>query len=147
KRPQLGWYTISLTETEQRRQAIAARLPQLKVDALLVSSPANVPYLSDYSGSNGLLLFRCERAHFFSEPRYAIASQQISCKVHVVKGPLIGGVAAVLKRKRFKKIGFETAWMRFEDYGKLKDTLPLGSSLHPVGRIVEEQRMVKSPGE
>ncbi len=117
------------------------------MDALLVSSAANVRYLSDYSGSNGLLLIGSDEAHFFTDPRYAIASQQISCKVHVVKGPLTGGVAAVLKRKRFKKIGFETAWMRFEEYAKLKDSLPLGSSLYPVGRIVEEQRMVKSQAE
>ena len=37
--------------------------------------------------------------------------------------------------------------MRHEDFAKLKEVLPLGSSLHPVGRIIEEQRMVKSPGE
>jgi Xaa-Pro aminopeptidase len=137
-----------LTEIEQRRQAIAARLPRLKVDALLVSSPANVRYLSDYTGSNGFILITRDQAHFFTDPRYAIeASQGITCKVHVTKGPLIAGVSALLKRKRLKKIGFESAWLRYEDYAKLKDALPLAVGLHPVGRIVEEQRMVKSAGE
>ena len=136
-----------MTEIEQRRQAIQGRLAQLKVDALLVSSRANVRYLSDYSGSNGLILLTEAEAHFFTDPRYAIAARTISGKVHVAKGPLIAAVAAVLKRKRFKKIGFESAWMRFTDYSKLKEALPLGAGLHPVGLVVEELRMVKSPME
>jgi len=136
-----------LTEIEQRRQAIAARLPELKVDALLVSSAANVRYLSDYSGSNGLILITRAETHFFTDPRYAIASQTIPGKVHIVRGPLIAGVAAVLKRKRIKKIGFESAWLRYEEYAKVKDDLPLGSGLVPVGRVLEEQRMVKSAAE
>ncbi len=133
-----------MSEIEQRRQAIAARLPGLKVDALLVSSSANVRYLTDYSGSNGLVLILRDETHFFTDPRYAIASQKIPGKVHIVKGPLIAGVSGVLKRKRIKKIGFEAAWLRYEEYAKLKDELPLSSALHPAGRIVEEQRMVKS---
>ena len=136
-----------MTEIEQRRQAVAARLPALKIDALLVSSPANVRYLSDYSGSNGLVLVTPKETHFFTDPRYAIASQSIPGKVHIVKGPLISGVAAVIKRKRLKKIGFEAAWMRYEEYAKLKDALPLGSALVPVGRAIEEQRMIKSSAE
>jgi Xaa-Pro aminopeptidase len=144
----LRWYTIRLSEIEQRRQALAARLPELKVDALLVSSAANVRYLSDYAGSNGLILITRPEALFFTDPRYAIeASQKITCKVQVVKGPLLAAVAAVLKRKRLKKIGFESAWLRYEDYIKLKEALPLAAGLHPVGRIVETQRMVKSPAE
>jgi Xaa-Pro aminopeptidase len=137
-----------LTETEQRRQTLGVRLPQLKLDALLISSSANVRYLTDYTGSNGLLLLTCDGAHFFTDPRYALASRSISAKLHIVKrGPLIAAAATLVQRKRFKKIGFESAWLRFEDYTKLKEALPLGSSLHPVGRIVEEQRMVKSASE
>lgn len=136
-----------MTEIEQRRQAIASRLPQLKLDALIVSSPANVRYLSDYSGSNGLVLLTRGQAHFFTDPRYAIAAQQISCKTHVIKGSLISGVSKFIHGKRFKRIGIESAWMRVEEYNKLKEDLPLGSSLVPVGRIIEEQRMVKSAAE
>jgi Xaa-Pro aminopeptidase len=56
-------------------------------------------------------------------------------------------VSAVLKRNRIKKIGFEAAWLRYEDYARLKDDLSLGAGLHPVGRILEEQRMIKSLNE
>jgi Xaa-Pro aminopeptidase len=137
-----------LTEIEQRRRAVGARLAELKVDALLVTSPANLRYLTDYAGSNGLLLVTGAEEHFFTDPRYGLeASQKISCRVHVSKTPLIPAAASLIGRKRLKKIGFESAWLRFEEFSKLKDELPLGSSLHPVGRVMEQQRMIKSAAE
>ena len=137
-----------MSEIEQRRRDAAARLGEWKIDALLISSPANVRYLSDYSGSNGLVLLAAADVHFFTDPRYALeASQKITCKVHVAKGPLIKAAAAILQRKKWKKIGFESAWMRVEEYNALKDDLPLGVSLHPIGRVIEEQRMIKSAEE
>jgi Xaa-Pro aminopeptidase len=137
-----------LTEIDQRRQAVAARLPDLKIDALLVSSLPSVRYLTDYAGSNGLLLVTRSGSHFFTDPRYALeASETITCNVHVAKQSLIVAVGAMVKRKKLKKLGFESAWMRYEDYAKLKEDLPLGFSLNPVGRLIEEQRMVKSAAE
>jgi Xaa-Pro aminopeptidase len=137
-----------LTEIDHRRRTLSARLPELKIDALLVSSPANVRYLTGYAGSNGILLLTKADAHFFTDPRYALeASQQITCKVHIEKKPLIVAAGAVIKRKRLKKIGFESTWLRYEDYIKVKEELPLGSALQAIGRIIEDQRMVKSPSE
>jgi Xaa-Pro aminopeptidase len=137
-----------LTEVEQRCQAASARLPEHKIDALLVSSPASVRYLTGFAGSNGLLLLTGPEAHFFTDPRYSLeAARQLTCRVHVAKKPLIDAAAALIKRKRLKKIGFETTWMSHEDFAKLKEALPLGAGLHPIGRIIEEQRMVKSPAE
>jgi Xaa-Pro aminopeptidase len=137
-----------LTEIDQRRRALSARLPELKIDALLVSSSANVRYLTGYSGSNGVLLLTKGDSHFFTDPRYALeAAQQITCKVHVEKKPLLVAAVAVMKRKRLKKIGFESAWLRYEDYIKVKEELPLGSVLHPISRVIEDQRMVKSASE
>ena len=135
-------------EIGQRRRDIAARLPQLKADALLVSAPANVRYLSDYTGSNGLVLLLPSETHFFTDPRYEISARQnIAGHVHIVKGPLTASVIQVIKRKRLKKIGFESGWTQYDAYQRLKEGLPLGVSLVPVGRIIEERRMVKSPGE
>jgi Xaa-Pro aminopeptidase len=137
-----------LTEIEQRRRALSVRLPELKIDGLLVSSPANVRYLTGYSGSNGILLVTKAESHFFTDPRYAIAAaQQITCKVHIEKKPLLVAAVGIIKRKRLKKIGFESAWLRYEDYLKVKEELPLGYGMHPVGRIIEELRMVKSASE
>src|ERR1035438_8651081 len=60
---------------------------------------------------------------------------------------MIPGVAAIIKRKRLKKIGFESAWTQYDAFLRLKENLPLGASPVPIGRIVEERRMLKSPSE
>ncbi len=135
-------------EIDQRRRDIAARLPELKADALLVSSSANVRYLSGYTGSNGLILLLASETHFFTDPRYEISARQnISGHVHIVKGPLTAGVLQIIKKNRLKKIGFESGWTQFDAYQRLKDDLPLGAALVPIGRIIEERRMLKSPSE
>ncbi len=127
---------------------MAARLGELKVDVLVVTSSANLRYLTDYTGSNGLLLLTAKEQHFFTDPRYGTeAAQKITCQVHVSKTALVPAAAALVKRKKLKKIGFESAWLRFEDYSKLKDELALGFSLVPVGRVMEQLRMIKSASE
>lgn len=137
-----------MTELQQRCQDVAARLPELKADCLLVSSPANVRYLSGFAGSNGLILLTPRETHFFTDPRYAIeAAKNISAKIHVVKGPLSGGAATVIRRKRLKKIGFESASLLYEEYLRLQEQLPLGASLIPAGKVIEERRMTKSDSE
>lgn len=138
----------SLTEFEQRRRNVAAALPGAKADALLVSSPANIRYLTDYVGSNGLLLISGDEDFFFTDPRYAIeASQKVTAKVVVSKKPLLEEAGAYIKKKKWKKIGFEPAWMNVGDHTKLKDALGVGSSLQPTAGLVESQRLIKSQGE
>ena len=142
-----------MTELEQRRRAVQTALAgdksnRHKADALLISSPANVRYLTGYAGSNGLVLVTASETHFFTDPRYALeASQNITCKLHIAKGPLNEAVVGVVKRKKLKKIGFEPAWLNLEQYQKLKDLLPLGASLQALPGIVENLRMTKSPEE
>jgi Xaa-Pro aminopeptidase len=142
-----------MTQLEHRRRAVQSALSGdqsniHKSDALLVSSAANVRYLTGYAGTNGLALVTPSETHFFTDPRYALeASQNITCKLHIAKGPLIEAVAGLVKRKKLKKIGFEPAWLNLEQHQKLKDLLPLGYSLQPLAGVVENLRMTKSPQE
>jgi Xaa-Pro aminopeptidase len=142
-----------LTELEQRRRSVQTALAGSKAkihkaDALLVSSPANIRYLTGYAGTNGLALVTPSGTHFFTDPRYALeASESITCKLHIAKRSLIEDVAALVKRKKLKKIGFEPLWLNLDQHQKLKDLLPLGASLLPLPGVVENFRMTKSPEE
>ena len=135
-------------EIEQRRRSVADQLPGQKIEALLISSPASIRYLTGYTGSNGLALITRTEHHFLTDPRYgADATANISCKVHVCKGPLIPAAAGLIKRHRLKKIGFEPAWLQMDQYELLAKHLPAGASLHPIASLVEDLRAVKSPEE
>lgn len=137
-----------MTEIEQRRRSVSDQLAGRKVDALIVSSPANIRYLSGYAGSNGLMLITRADEHFFTDPRYAAeALSNITCKVQVCRGPLIAAAAAVIKRKHLKRIGFEPAWLRMDQYEQLKGALPAGTTLHPDANLIENLRAIKSPEE
>jgi Xaa-Pro aminopeptidase len=137
-----------LSEIEQRRRDVSAGLAGLKADALLITSAANVRYLSGFDGSNGLILLTRAETHFFTDPRYEIvAKQNITGKVHVVKGPLIAAAAKIIRRQRIKRIGFESGWTQYDAFQRLQEALPRSSSLVPIGRIIEERRMIKSAEE
>ena len=111
-----------MTELEQRRRSVQTALSGHKIDALLVSSPANVRYLTGYAGTNGLVLVTSSETHFFTDPRYALeASASITCKLHIAKGPLVEAVAGIVKRKKLKRIGFEPTWLNLDQHQKLKD--------------------------
>jgi Xaa-Pro aminopeptidase len=136
-----------LAEFPQRRQAVASALGTHKIEALLVSSPASVRYLTGYTGSNGLLLVTPSDSHFFTDPRYATdAKANISCVVHICKKGLYEEAAQVVKRKHLKTLGFEPSWMNVEPFDKLKKALG-STKLLPVSGIVEALRAVKSPSE
>jgi Xaa-Pro aminopeptidase len=137
-----------LTELEQRRRSVADQLADQKVEALLISSPANIRYLTDFAGSNALMLITRTSEHFITDPRYgADASATITCKVRVSKSPLIQAAAGLAKRKRLRKIGFEPSWLRMEEYDQLKSALGRGADLEPVAGLVENLRAIKSPEE
>ncbi|MEO8096949.1 MAG: Xaa-Pro peptidase family protein [Acidobacteriota bacterium] len=137
-----------MSEFPQRRQGVASALTAQKVDALLVSSLASIRYLTGFAGSNALLLVTPLESHFFTDPRYATDAQQnIDCKVHVCKKGLFDEMAAVAKRKRLKRLGFEPSWMKVEPYEKLKKTLGSSIKLQPVTGVVEGLRAIKSPAE
>jgi Xaa-Pro aminopeptidase len=137
-----------LSELEQRRRAVSNRLTELKIDALLVSSPASVQYLTGYTGSNGLVLLTGSESHFFTDPRYALTAQaNITGIVHIAKGPLLLEAAKVITRKKLKKIGFEPSWMKVQEYNQLNEKLPAGAGMRPAGGVVEELRSIKSPAE
>ncbi|HEX5431883.1 MAG TPA: Xaa-Pro peptidase family protein [Bryobacteraceae bacterium] len=137
-----------MTEIEQRRRSVSDQLAGHKIDALIVSSPANIRYLSGYAGSNGLMLISKTDEHFFTDPRYGVeASSSITCKVHVCKGPLLTAAAAIVKRKRLRKVGIEPAWLHVDQYGQLENAMPAGTTLVAVENLIENLRAIKSAEE
>jgi Xaa-Pro aminopeptidase len=136
-------------EFEPRRRALAEQLAPLKADALLVTFPGNIRYLTGYTGSNGLLLlFTSGEAHFFTDPRYKIqAAAEVNCHIKVSTGPLLPDVVALIARKRIRWLGFEKSRLAYEHYEFLKAKLPVRCELQPLAGLVETQRMVKSAME
>jgi Xaa-Pro aminopeptidase len=129
---------IPKTELTERRKRVAARLAG--VEGLIVTSPANVRYLSGFTGSNGAVVLSHGSATLFTDPRYAIqATTESDCRVVVAKGSLLRIAAKLIARKRWRKMGFERSRMSFAGWAELQDAL--------LPDVVEAERMVKSEAE
>ncbi len=122
---------------------------ELKIDALLVSAPPNVRYLSGFTGDNGLLLITADSQTLFTDPRFTIqAAQECTCPVVTVsKTPLDRAAIQTIRKRRWKRIGFEASRMSYEMHRRLDESLPKGVRLNPIGPVVEKLRMIKSPDE
>ena len=122
---------------------------ELKVDALLVSGLPNIRYLCGFTGDNALLLLTPESQTLFTDPRFTIqASEECTCPVKVhSKGPLDQAAVESIRRKKLKRVGFEASRIAYDMYLRLKQALPLGAALKPLGGVIERLRMIKSDDE
>ncbi len=135
-------------EFAERRRLIGAGLENRELDAMLVASPANVRYLTGFTGSNGAVLALPGERIFFTDPRYAIQSRrEVSCRTQVCKGPILPAVAAVVAARRVRRLGFERAHLSYDGFDLLRANMPVNTSLEPVSGWLEEHRMVKSESE
>jgi Xaa-Pro aminopeptidase len=135
-------------EFAQRRHRVGAGLENRELDAMLVASPANVRYLTGFTGSNGVVLVLAEDAIFFTDPRYAIQSgREISCRTVVCKGPILPAVAAAVAARRIRRLGFERAHLSYDGFDTLRANAPVNTSLEPVAGWLEAHRMMKSEAE
>jgi Xaa-Pro aminopeptidase len=135
-------------EFELRRRSVAAQLSERKLDALLVAFSPNLRYLTGFTGSNGNLLLLPGKGILFTDPRYQIqVAQEVTCQVHISKGPLVPDVMAAISRLGLRRIGYEPARMTCDLLESLQGRLPMKSTLVPVNGWVEGLRMIKSAEE
>jgi Xaa-Pro aminopeptidase len=138
---------IPSEEYRARRETVARGLPQLDMDALLVSHLPNIRYLTGFTGSNALLLVTRLESYLFTDPRYDLqARRETSCKVTVARHPILAAAARRIARKRYRVIGVEPSHFTMATHAYLKNKLP-GCEWKPVIDLVETIRMVKSDAE
>jgi Xaa-Pro aminopeptidase len=136
------------TEFVRRRRLAGEALADRKVQALVVSSAANIRYLSGFTGSNGLMLLLPERVVLFTDPRYQLqAASETAVEVHVERASLLLAAAKWIRRKSTRRIGYEKNNISHQAFLALDDPLPGSARLIPIAGLVETLRMVKSPGE
>ncbi|MDX2152407.1 MAG: Xaa-Pro peptidase family protein [Bryobacteraceae bacterium] len=131
-----------------RRARVITQFAELGIDVLLVTHLPNVRYLSGFTGSNAIFVVAAGGCTLFTDPRYDIqAGEETDCPVRVVRGALWKSVVPLLAKKRYKRIGIESARMTVDTYRAIEGKLPLGAALVPLNGVIESARQVKSPEE
>lgn len=141
---------------KERRERIRARLSELGADALLVTKPVNVRYLSGYSGTNGQILIGSEDV-FLTDPRYEEQSRHevpdVRREIYKTSSAAIGESAgmygtlgSVVKELGVKRLGVEAGHMTLETARELRENFPK-VGLVETSEEVETLRAIKDASE
>ena len=133
---------------ERRRRAVAARLPELDADALLITRLPNVRYLTGFSGSNGQLLLTGDGGVFLTDGRYAGQSRREvpDLRIEVYAGDFPAAFGTVAADLEVGRVGFESAGLTHQSFTQLCTAAP-GVALIPTRQEVERLRALKDPEE
>jgi Xaa-Pro aminopeptidase len=131
-----------------RRTALAERCAELDVDALLISTLANVRYLTGFTGSSAMALVGPAGSVFFTDGRYDEQSRH-----EVPDLPRVASMenpaGAILDHARglgVRRLGFERHTVTVAQLERWEDRLE-GIQLTGVGEEVERLRWVKDAEE
>ena len=131
-----------------RADRVAALLDGRGVDALLVTAPANLRYVTGFGGSTAIAVVGPELRRFITDFRYV---ERAAGEVHgfdVERGDR--ELLATLERgwpDGPLRLGFEDDHLSVRRHGRLREALPERVELVPAGGVVEAVRAVKEPGE
>lgn len=130
----------------RRRQLVAG----LQTDALLVSCPVNVTYLTGFSGESTSLVLTPSRATLVSDARYTeqIAEEcpGLDAVIRPPVKPLAQAVAEVLNELGLRSVGFESAHLTVAEWEELR-TRTKTLDWKPERDRVEALRQVKDADE
>ncbi|MBI3753035.1 MAG: aminopeptidase P family protein [Deltaproteobacteria bacterium] len=130
-----------------RLKKIQDNLSSLKIDALLITTPENIRYLSGFTGSSGVIIITEHQSIFLTDSRYAAQSKdEVSgFKIKTYKKQ-IEEVASLINKLKHKRIGFEAKGLTYETYRKLKSLLR-NKKLIPVSNGIDKIRSTKDTEE
>jgi len=134
--------------TDARITGVRARLKEEGLDALIVSSPANVRYLTRFSGSHALAIVTARGAFFVSDSRYALQSAREVKGFRRIIGRLglFEDAAAAMTLRSCRAAGFESDSLTYAQFRSLRKLFPR-VRFRPASGIVESLSLVKDAQE
>ena len=147
--------TTETTSTATRRiERTRARLDELGVDALLITTPSNRCWVSGFTGTAGVVLVTRDRTVVATDSRYfeQVGVQAMACTLLRANGAMSEWVPELLAGLGGKRVGFEPADMTvaaYEDWTHELGALPAGDrlTLVPAPKAIETLRAIKEPEE
>jgi Xaa-Pro aminopeptidase len=132
-----------------RRRAVVARLDELGVDALLVTSLVNTRYLTGFTGSNGQLVLGSDLELLLTDARYAGRSRREvpDLERFSAERSYRSAVAERCASAGIARLGIESSAMTVADHASLDAATGDGVVLVPLEGVVEQQRRVKDDEE
>ncbi len=92
-----------------RRKALNRLISEAKLDALVITHPANWYYLTGFTGEAGVLIVSGGAATLITDGRFATQVRQETSSIRLLqqKGSLMESTGRLLREKAIKRVGFE----------------------------------------
>ncbi|MBV9125936.1 MAG: aminopeptidase P family protein [Planctomycetes bacterium] len=134
----------------QRRQRLAEQLRDESLDALLISHPVNVTYLTGFSGESSYLVLSERRTLLVSDARFTTQIQEecpgLEAHIRPPSQSLPRAVVEVLDRLGFRAVGFESAHLSVAEWELYREAAPAINWKGGPERV-EKLRAVKDASE
>ncbi len=120
---------------------------EFDIDGLLITSPHNRRYATNFTGTAGVALITNDAAYFITDFRYTGQAEDQAEGYEVIQhsGSIIEEVAEITKKHGLKALGFEQDFVTYSEWMQYEEGLQL--ELVPVSNLLEELRMIKTESE
>ena len=117
---------------------------------MILSTPANISYLTGFNSSSSYLLVSEKENIYFTDSRY---TEEVKPKLKGVatlqriNGSVFELIARASLDLGLSRVGFEERQMPYAEYKKIRESLKTKAYLIPTHNLVETLRQVKEPEE
>lgn len=135
--------------------SLKKRLVKENLDGFFVSKPANVSYLSAFSGHESYLLITQNEDFFITDFRY-YRQAKIEIKDFKIEVTASGRnrllrnhfdlIAGLIQKNRLNRVGFEAKHITYGEVSRIRDRLT-SCEFSPTYDFVEDIRIIKTPDE
>jgi Xaa-Pro aminopeptidase len=128
---------------------ICGLLKKEGLDGLLLSSEANISFLTGYRSRDSYLIVSARGCFYLTDSRYTAEARKVlkGIKVEEYGQGLFNKISQIASKMRFKCLGFEERHLNFAEYRRLRKKLAASLGLAPTYGLVEGLRQVKSSQE
>ena len=126
------------------------QLKKEQFDSILVSSPANIRYLSGFTSEECWLLITQKRCFFLGDFRYILqAKEQVHPFFEIKKTDhsVFRTLAELAESEKLGSIYFEPRHINYSQYSLFIQTLPKKVRFLPAAGLIEKMRIIKSDAE
>ncbi|MBS4173432.1 Xaa-Pro peptidase family protein [Bacillus sp. FJAT-49736] len=117
------------------------------IDGILITSPYNRRYISNFTGSSGAVLIAGDAALFITDFRYVeqASKQAEGFKIVQHKGIIHEEIAEQVKNLGIKNLGFEQDYVTYSEFQTYQKFIK--AELIPVTNLIENLRLIKTESE
>jgi Xaa-Pro aminopeptidase len=117
------------------------------IDAILITSAYNRRYMTNFTGSSGVVLITEDKALFITDFRYIEQATEQAADFEIIqhKGPIPEEVASQVAKLGIKKLGFEKDYITYTSFESYRKHVK--AELIPVSQVIENLRLIKTSTE